>query len=118
MQKAFDVNQVIYLTHDNKIEEYTITGVCGYGASCIVYDAQKGAERKVRIKEYFPVIPACVRTEGNCVHPEEDKEGFELGLNRFRKSFEVQTKLRMDERLTNSIIPIEQYCIGYIYESW
>lgn len=115
MQTPFKNDKAIVLTDsDKKIEiSCLITGVCGYGASCIVYNAIKEGGRRVRIKEYFPVVPACVRNENLDVIPEENAEGFTDGLKRFRKSYELQQELRQDARLTNSIIPAEAYCHGY-----
>lgn len=114
MQTPFRVGQVITLTDtDKKVEEYRITGVCGFGASCIVYDAMKGENRQVRIKEYYPLIPACVRTEIWYVQAESAYGEFDAGLERFRNSYNVQSELRLDKRLTNSIIPLEKYCHGY-----
>ncbi len=115
MQMPFETDQAIVLNDRGSKEQaaYRIVGVCGYGASCIVYDAIKEDGRKVRIKEYFPVMPSCVRDEKLDVIPEENAEDFHDGLGRFRKSYGLQQELRKDARLTNSIIPVEAYCCGY-----
>ena len=115
MQVPFKVGQVVILTDNNSKEKttYSIAGVCGFGASCIVYDAVKEDKRRVRIKEYFPVLPSCVRNEKLDVVPEENTGDFYNGLERFRKSYHLQQELRRDARLTNSIIPAEAYCRGY-----
>lgn len=115
MQIPFKAGQSIVLTNSDSKENttYLIEGICGYGASCIVYDAIKEDKRKVRIKEYFPVLPSCVRNEKLVVVPEENMEGFDNGLKRFCKSYDLQQELRRDARLTNSIIPAEAYCHGY-----
>ena len=115
MQTPFQADQTIVLRDSDSKEQatYRIAGVCGYGASCIVYDAIKEDKRKVRIKEYFPAVPSCVRNEKLDVTPEENTEGFYHGLERFRRSYDLQQELRRDGRLTNSIIPAEAYCHGY-----
>ncbi|MCM1191498.1 MAG: tetratricopeptide repeat protein [Acetatifactor muris] len=115
MQTPFKAGQTIILTDSGSKEKITCTiaGVCGNGASCIVYDAVKEDKRKMRIKEYFPVLPVCVRNEKLDVVPEENTEEFNKGLTRFRRSYDLQQELRRDARLTNSIIPAEAYCYGY-----
>ena len=112
MQTPFQADQTIVLRDSDSKEQATYR-ICGYGASCIVYDAIKEDKRKVRIKEYFPAVPSCVRNEKLDVTPEENTEGFYHGLERFRRSYDLQQELRRDGRLTNSIIPAEAYCHGY-----
>ncbi|MCM1025232.1 MAG: tetratricopeptide repeat protein [Roseburia sp.] len=115
MQTPFKTGQTVILTDSGREEKITCTiaGVCGNGASCIVYDAVKEDKRKLRIKEYFPVLPVCVRNEKLDVVPEENVEEFNKGLTRFRRSYDLQQELRRDARLTNSIVPAEAYCYGY-----
>lgn len=85
---------------------FVITGVVGFGGSCIVYDGyyrnNAGTESTVRIKECYPYKLHIERKEtGELKAAPKDRERFGEYQDRLRKSFEIATRLHETNGLTN-----------------
>ncbi len=108
MRKAIENLQLIRLNNNDNgvIDEFTIINTCGVGASSIVYDAYKKNGDLVKIKELFPIIPNCKRSEDGLVITANKKQ-FDNKKIEFRQAYELNKEIRSDKELINSTINAE-----------
>ncbi len=99
-----------YILQDYKIEQ--VLGQGGFGITYLVFDEK--LERKLAIKEYFP-IDVVFRDTDCTVHPstDDDKEIFEWGLERFLDEGKVLAKFK-HPNIVRVVGFIEQNNTAYI----
>jgi serine/threonine protein kinase len=92
------IDHIHALPEGYRLQEYTITGVLGFGGFGITYKAlDNNLDKVVAIKEYLPGELAA-RADGSTVSAksERDQESFDWGLNAFLE--EAKTVAKFDHR--------------------
>lgn len=94
-----EINQPIY--------EYTIKGITGFGASCIVYEAyyvdSRNIKHLVRLKEFYPAYMEIDRDEDlSLVVKEECREDFEKSWDLFCDAYEKNILFQSNLDILNS----------------
>lgn len=110
MRQALKIGEKLRLRVNEKEQptyEYTIKGITGFGASCIVYEAyyldSVGIEHLVRLKEFYPAYMEIDRNEDlNLVVKEEHREDFEKSWDLFREAYEKNTLFQSNLDTLNS----------------
>lgn len=121
MRQALETGQKIYLSDDgagcNKIYEYTIKEITGFGASCIVYEAyyndSLGIKHLVRLKEFYPVHMEINRNEDlNLVIKDEYMQKFEEEGKLFVDAYKKNIMFQMDLDTLNSTGNVQNFLYG------
>lgn len=110
MRQALKIGEKLRLSvneNEQPTYEYTIKGITGFGASCIVYEAyyldSVGIEHLVRLKEFYPAYMEIDRNEDlNLVVKEEHREDFEKSWDLFREAYEKNTLFQSNLDTLNS----------------
>ncbi len=121
MRQALKTGQKIYLSDNNdkfnKIYEYIIKEITGFGASCIVYEAyyndSLGIKHLVRLKEFYPVHMGINRDEDlNLVIKEDYIQKFEEEGNLFVDAYKKNVMFQMDLDTLNSTGNVQNFLYG------
>ena len=121
MRQALKTGQKIYLSDNNdkynKIYEYIIKEITGFGASCIVYEAyyndSLGIKHLVRLKEFYPVHMGINRDEDlNLVIKDEYIKKFEEEGNLFIDAYKKNVMFQMDLDTLNSTGNVQNFLYG------
>lgn len=110
MRQALKIGEKLKLSvseNEQPTYEYTIKGITGFGASCIVYEAyyldSVGIEHLVRLKEFYPAYMEIVRdADLSLVVKEEHREDFEKSWDLFREAYEKNTLFQSNLDTLNS----------------
>lgn len=110
MRQALKIGEKVRLSvneNEQPTYEYTIKGITGFGASCIVYEAyyldSVGIEHLVRLKEFYPAYMEIVRdADLNLVVKEEHREDFEKSWDLFYDAYEKNTLFQSNLDTLNS----------------
>ncbi|MDY4575682.1 MAG: NB-ARC domain-containing protein, partial [Intestinibacter sp.] len=110
MRQALKIGEKLRLSvneNEQPTYEYTIKGITGFGASCIVYEAyyldSVGIEHLVRLKEFYPAYMEIDRNEDlNLVVKEDHREDFEKSWDLFREAYEKNTLFQSNLDTLNS----------------
>lgn len=92
------IDHIHALPEGYRLQEYTITGLLGFGGFGITYSAHdNNLDKLVAIKEYLPSELAA-RVDGSSVSckSQQDRESFDWGLERFLD--EARTVAKFDHR--------------------
>ena len=121
VRQALKTGQKIYLSDNNdkynKIYEYIIKEITGFGASCIVYEAyyndSLGIKHLVRLKEFYPVHMGINRDEDlNLVIKEDYIQKFEEEGNLFIDAYKKNVMFQMDLDTLNSTGNVQNFLYG------
>lgn len=110
MRQALKIGEKVRLSvneNEQPTYEYTIKGITGFGASCIVYEAyyldSVGIEHLVRLKEFYPAYMEIDRDEAlSLVVKEEHREDFEKSWDLFCEAYEKNTLFQSNLDTLNS----------------
>lgn len=110
MRQALKIGEKLRLSvseNEQSTYEYTIKGITGFGASCIVYEAyyldSVGIEHLVRLKEFYPAYMEIVRdADLNLVVKEEHREDFKKSWDLFYDAYEKNTLFQSNLDTLNS----------------
>lgn len=99
---------IIDRNNDYGIIRYYIRNEIGRGSSCIVYNGyyidNTGAEKTIRIKEYYPYYLNIERTDSNLLSPDaESSDAFSEGKEKFKNAYIINTEFSEEEGITNSV---------------
>lgn len=110
MRQALKIGEKVRLSvseNEQPTYEYTIKGITGFGASCIVYEAyyldSVGIEHLVRLKEFYPAYMEIARdADLNLVVKEEHREDFKKSWDLFYDAYEKNTLFQSNLDTLNS----------------
>lgn len=98
---------------DESEKQFHIQKHIGSGASCLVYRAVCDDNTEHLIKEYYPRDLNLERkADGSLDIPDAKKEQFKEGEERFEKSVELQTNIRLSEGLKNYTSNVQEILYG------
>lgn len=106
-------NDITLCREDGSCVKFHIDSHIGSGASCVVYHAVCDDHTEHLLKEYYPRSLDLERdSEGTLMIPEQKKQLFEAGLQRFREGNERQKNVRLSEELKNFTSNVQGYFYG------
>lgn len=98
---------------DESKKQFHIETYVGSGASCLVYRAVCDDNTEHLIKEYYPrELNLERKADGLLDIPDAKKEQFKEGKERFEKSVELQTNIRLSEGLKNYTSNVQEILYG------
>ncbi len=98
---------------DESEKQFHIQKHIGSGASCLVYRAVCDDNTEHLIKEYYPRDLNLERkADGSLDIPDAKKEQFKEGKERFEKSVELHTNIRLSEGLKNYTSNVQEILYG------
>ena len=106
-------NDITLCREDGSCVKFHIDSHIGSGASCVVYHAVCDDHTEHLLKEYYPRSLDLERdSDGALMIPEQKKQLFEAGLQRFREGNERQKNVRLSEELKNFTSNVQGYFYG------
>ena len=113
MSRVLLKNDVTLCREDGSEITFHIKKNIGSGASCVVYQAICDDNTEHLLKEYYPRNLDLERDKtGDLLVPENKREMFNQGLNRFRSSNEKQKEVRLSDNLKNFTSNVQGYFYG------
>ena len=98
---------------DESEKQFHIQKHIGSGASCLVYRAVCDDNTEHLIKEYYPrELNLERKADGLLDIPDAKKKQFEEGKERFEKSVELHTNIRLSEGLKNYTSNVQEILYG------